>query len=146
LVTNDGRMNAANERPSVEADEETFIDRHGRSLHLVGADVRLEQERPTLRGVMALLGLLNPRSPCVPSGLDLFKSTALGAAQILKGVIVIASRSSPAICESSARMPFEALRMIETKGLIAAVDAADAMVKTGPTSCWSARNTSAPAS
>src|SRR5436309_6057994 len=27
-------------------------------------------------------------------------------------------------------MPFEALRMIETKGLIAAVEAADAMVKT----------------
>ena len=27
-------------------------------------------------------------------------------------------------------MPFEALRMIETKGLIGAVEAADAMVKT----------------
>ena len=118
LVASNGRMNVTNERPSVESDEETFIDQHGRSLHLVGADVRLEQERPTLRGVMALLGLLNPRSPCVPSGLDLFKSTALGAAPILKGVIVIASRSSPAICESSARMPFEALRMIETKGLL----------------------------
>jgi BMC domain-containing protein len=66
----------------------------------------------------------------VPSGLDLFKSTALGATQILKGVIVIVWQSSPTICESSARMPFEALRMIETKGLIEAVDAADAMVKT----------------
>ena len=41
-------------------------------------------------------------------------------------------------------MPFEALGMIETKGLIGAVEAADAMVKTA-TSCLSARNTSAPA-
>jgi hypothetical protein len=32
---------------------------------------------------MVLSGLLNLRSPCEPSGLDLFKSTALGAAQIL---------------------------------------------------------------
>jgi hypothetical protein len=39
LVASDGRMNVANERPSVESDEETFIDEHGRSLHLVGADV-----------------------------------------------------------------------------------------------------------
>jgi hypothetical protein len=116
------RLVVANE-PSVEADEETFIDRHGRSLHLVGADVRLEQERPTLRSVMALRGLLNPRSPRMPSGLDLFKSTALGETRILKGLIVIAWRSSPAICESSARMPFEALRMIETKKLIEAIDA-----------------------
>jgi hypothetical protein len=29
----------------VESDEETFIDQHGRSLHLVGADVWNEQER-----------------------------------------------------------------------------------------------------
>jgi hypothetical protein len=49
VVASDGRMNVPNERRSVESDEETFIDRHGRSLHLVGADVRHEQERPTLR-------------------------------------------------------------------------------------------------
>ena len=48
LVASDGRMNVPNERPSVESDEETFIDQHGRSLHLVGADVLHEQERPTL--------------------------------------------------------------------------------------------------
>ncbi len=72
LVASDGRMNVANERPSVESDEETFIDQHGRSLHLVGADVLHEQERPTLRCVMALPGLLNRRSPRVPSGIDLF--------------------------------------------------------------------------
>jgi hypothetical protein len=54
LVASDGRMNVTNERPSVEADEETFMDQHGRSLHLVGADVLHERERPTLRGVMAL--------------------------------------------------------------------------------------------
>ena len=48
LVASDARMNVANERPSVESDEETFMDRHGRSLHLVGADVLHEQERPTL--------------------------------------------------------------------------------------------------
>jgi hypothetical protein len=46
LVASDGCMNVANERPSVESDEETFIDLHGRSLHLVGADVLHEQERP----------------------------------------------------------------------------------------------------
>ena len=40
LVASDGSMHVANERPSVESDEETFIDRHGRSLHLVGANVR----------------------------------------------------------------------------------------------------------
>jgi hypothetical protein len=37
LIAGDGRMNVANERPSVESDEETFMDQHGRSLHLVGA-------------------------------------------------------------------------------------------------------------
>jgi hypothetical protein len=36
LVASDGRMNVTNERPSVESDEETFIDQHRRSLHLVG--------------------------------------------------------------------------------------------------------------
>ena len=45
LVASDGCMNVPNERRSVESDEETFIDQHGRSLHLVGADVRNEQER-----------------------------------------------------------------------------------------------------
>ena len=38
LVATDGRMNVPNERRSVESDEETFMDRHGRSLHLVGAE------------------------------------------------------------------------------------------------------------
>ena len=57
LVARDGRMNVPNERPSVESDEETFIDPHGRSLHLVGADVLHEQERPTIGCLMALLGL-----------------------------------------------------------------------------------------
>jgi hypothetical protein len=45
LVASDGCMNVPNERRSVESDEETFIDQHGRSLHLVGADVWNEQER-----------------------------------------------------------------------------------------------------
>ena len=49
LVASDGRMNVPNERRSVESDEETFIDRHRRSLHLIGADVLNEQRRPTLR-------------------------------------------------------------------------------------------------
>ena len=49
LVASDGRMNVSNERRSVESDKETFIDRHGRSLYLVGADVVHEQERPMLR-------------------------------------------------------------------------------------------------
>ena len=82
LVASDGRMNMPNECRSVESDEETFIDRHGRSLHLVGADVLHEQERPTLRCVLALSGLLNRRSPRVPSGIDLF--AALGATRIRK--------------------------------------------------------------
>ena len=42
LVASDGRMNVSNERRSVESDE-TFIDRQGRSLYLVGADVLNEQ-------------------------------------------------------------------------------------------------------
>ena len=54
LVASDGRMNVTNERPSVESDEETFIDQHGRSLHLVGADVLHERERPNLLCLMAL--------------------------------------------------------------------------------------------
>jgi hypothetical protein len=45
LVASDGCMNVPNERLYVESDEVTFIDQHGRSLHLVGADVRNEQER-----------------------------------------------------------------------------------------------------
>ena len=49
LVASDGRMNVPNERRSVESDEETFMDRHGGSLHLVGADVLNERERPTPR-------------------------------------------------------------------------------------------------
>jgi hypothetical protein len=47
LVASDGPMNVPNERRSVESDEKTFMDRHGRSLHLVGADVLHEPvERP----------------------------------------------------------------------------------------------------
>ena len=71
LVASDSRMNVPNERRSVESDEETFIDRHGRSLHRVGADVLNEQERPTIRCVVALPALLNRRSPRVPSEIDL---------------------------------------------------------------------------
>ena len=67
LVASDGRMNVPNERRSVESDEETFTDRHGRSLHLVGATCCMNIERPTLRCVMALPGLLNRRSPGVGS-------------------------------------------------------------------------------
>jgi len=37
LVASDGRMNVPNERRSVDSDEETFMDQHGRSLHLVVA-------------------------------------------------------------------------------------------------------------
>src|SRR5712692_11404816 len=44
LVASDGRMNVPNERRSVESNEEAFIDRHGRSLYLVWADVLHEQE------------------------------------------------------------------------------------------------------
>ena len=36
LVASDGSVNVSNERRSVESDEETFIDQHGRSLYLVG--------------------------------------------------------------------------------------------------------------
>ena len=49
LVASDGSMNVSNERRSVESDEETFIDRHGRSLYSCGAYVLNEEERPTLR-------------------------------------------------------------------------------------------------
>ena len=49
LVASDGRMNVPNERRSIKSDEETFIDRHGRSLHVVGADALHERERPTIR-------------------------------------------------------------------------------------------------
>jgi hypothetical protein len=44
---------------------------------------------------MALSGLLNRRSPCVPSGIDLF--AALGPTRIRKAFLVIAWRPSPAI-------------------------------------------------
>jgi hypothetical protein len=44
LVASDVRMHVPNERRSVASDEETFMDRHGRSLHLVGADVPNERE------------------------------------------------------------------------------------------------------
>ena len=70
LVTSDGRMNVPNECRSVESDEETFIDRHGRSLHRVGADVLNEQERPTIRCVVALPALLNRRCPRVVSVIE----------------------------------------------------------------------------
>lgn len=71
LVASNGRMNVSNERRSVESDKETFSDRQGRSLYLVGADVLNEQERPTLRWLVTLPGLLNRRSPRVLSVIDL---------------------------------------------------------------------------
>jgi hypothetical protein len=47
LVASDGPMNVPNERRSVESDEETFMDRHGRSLHLVGRTCRMTRsDRP----------------------------------------------------------------------------------------------------
>ena len=49
LVASDGRMNAPNERGSIESDEVTFIERQGRSLHLVGQTCRNEPEQPTTR-------------------------------------------------------------------------------------------------
>lgn len=49
LVASDGRMDGPNTRGSVESDEKTFIDRHGRSLHLGRADVPNEREQPTTR-------------------------------------------------------------------------------------------------
>ena len=88
LVASDGRMNVPNERRSVESDEETFIDRHGRSLHLVGADMLQEQERPTMRCLMALPGLLNRRYPRGLSVIDLF--AALGATRMRKAFLAIA--------------------------------------------------------
>ena len=44
-------------------------------------------------------------------------------------LILIALRAFPPICYSSPHMSLDALGMIETKGLIGAVEAADAMVK-----------------
>jgi len=52
-----------------------------------------EQERSTIRRVMALLGPLNRRSPRAPSEIDLF--AARGATWIRKACIVIAWRPSP---------------------------------------------------
>jgi hypothetical protein len=98
LVASDGRMNVANEGPSVESDEETFMDQHGRSLHLVGADELHEQERTTLRCVMALPGLLNRARSARAVGDRSLRSTALGATRIRTACIVIAWRPSPAIC------------------------------------------------
>ena len=72
LVASNGRINVPNERRSVKSDEETFLDRQGRSLHGVGADVLNERERPIIRRLMAPPGLLNRRSPRVPSEIDLF--------------------------------------------------------------------------
>ena len=47
LVASDGPMNVPNERRSVESDEETFMDRHGRSLHLLGRTCRMTRsDRP----------------------------------------------------------------------------------------------------
>jgi hypothetical protein len=68
LVASNSPMNVPNERRPVEPDEETFLDRHGRSLHLVGRTVPNDQERSTIRSVMALPGLLNGRTPRVSSG------------------------------------------------------------------------------
>jgi hypothetical protein len=44
LVASDVRMHVPNEGRSVASDKEPFMDRHGRSLHLVGADVLNERE------------------------------------------------------------------------------------------------------
>jgi hypothetical protein len=60
LVASDGRMNVTNERPSVESDEETFIDQHGRSLHLVGRTCCLNGSRPTLRWPSSALAIAAP--------------------------------------------------------------------------------------
>ena len=98
LVGSDGRMHVPNERRSVESDEETFMDRHGRSLHVGGADVLHGQERPTMRCLVALPGLLNRRSPRVRSVSDLFDLPRLEATRIRKAYLVIALRASPALC------------------------------------------------
>jgi hypothetical protein len=71
LVASDGRMNVSNERRSVESDKETFIDRHGRSLYLVGADVLHETGATDASLLVTLPGLLNRRSPRVLSVIDL---------------------------------------------------------------------------
>ena len=89
LVASDGRMNVPNERRAVKSDEETFIDWHGRSLHVVGADALNERERPTIRRLMAPPGLLNRRSPRVQSGGRSLRSTARGATRIRRAFIVI---------------------------------------------------------
>jgi hypothetical protein len=121
LVASDGRMNVPNERRSVESDEETFMDRHGRSLHLVGADVLHEQERPTVRCVMALPGLLNRALSARAVG-DRSRRRAgsdSDSAGMYRHRMAAISRDLFAF----RGMPFEALGMIETNGLIGAVEA-----------------------
>jgi hypothetical protein len=90
-------MNVTNERPSVESDEETFIDQHGRSLHLVGADVLHERERPTLRCLMALPDSCTRAIDACRRG-SISPIYPPGARRIRKAFIVIAWRPSPAIC------------------------------------------------
>ena len=47
LVASDGSMNVSNERRSVESDEETFIDRHGRIYPLAGQTCCMDRsDRP----------------------------------------------------------------------------------------------------
>jgi hypothetical protein len=114
-------MNVPNERRSVESDEETFMDRHGRSLHLVGADVLHEQERPTVRCVMALPGLLNRALSARAVG-DRSRRRAgsdSDSAGMYRHRMAAISRDLFAF----RGMPFEALGMIETNGLIGAVEA-----------------------
>jgi hypothetical protein len=94
LVASDGPMNVPNERRSVESDEETFMDRHGRSLHLVGRTCRMT------RSVDHSLcdGAARTREPALSAravGIDL---AALGTIRIRRAVLVIAWRPSPAIC------------------------------------------------
>ena len=98
LVASDGRMNVANERRSVESDEETFIDRHGRSLYLVGADV-LHEPRATDHSLFD--GAARTPEPALSAravGDRSLRSTALDATRMRKACIVIAWRPSPAIC------------------------------------------------
>jgi hypothetical protein len=85
-------MNVLNEHRPVESDEETFMDQHGRSLHLVGADLLQEQERPTLRRVMARPGTPEPALCARALGDRSLRSTALRATRIRKSVIIIAWR------------------------------------------------------
>ena len=98
LVGSDGRMHVPNERRSVESDEETFIDRHGRSLHVGGADVLHGQERQTMRCVVALPGLLNRRSPRVRSAIDLLDLPGWKRHGYGRLIFIIALRASPALC------------------------------------------------